>query len=196
VPDGVEGEREGMPNRVPEDGPRRTPVPHDPRIARRLVLVAVVLPLVGVGAWVVIADDASPTADGARAGSSTTAAPSDPTAASEAAAAPPTTPARDPVLGNGQTVTIAFGGDTNFDGSNAARVASDPSSILAGAAPVLSGADLAVVNMETAIGVGGTPAPKEFTFQAPPPHWRRTARPGSMSYRRPTTTAWTTASNP
>jgi poly-gamma-glutamate synthesis protein (capsule biosynthesis protein) len=153
---------------VSEDGPRRTPVPHHPRIARRLVLVAVVLPLAGVGAWVVIADDASPPADGARTGSSTTAAPSDPTAASEAAAAPPTTPARDPVLGNGQTVTIAFGGDTNFDGSNAARVASDPSSILAGVAPVLSGADLAVVNMETAIGVGGTPASKEFTFQAPP----------------------------
>jgi hypothetical protein len=38
------------------------------------------------------------------------------------------------VLGNGQTVTVAFGGDANFDGSNAARVASDPSSILAGVA--------------------------------------------------------------
>ena len=153
------------------------------------MLTAVVLLLAGVVAWVVIADDARPSADRVRTGSSTTAAASDPTAASEAAApsttaapsdptaasepvaAPPTTPttpARDPVLGNGETVTIAFGGDTNFDGSNAARVASDPSSILAGVAPVLSAADLAVVNMETAIGVGGTPAPKDFTFQAPP----------------------------
>jgi poly-gamma-glutamate capsule biosynthesis protein CapA/YwtB (metallophosphatase superfamily) len=135
------------------------------------VLTAFVLLLAGVAAWVVIADDADPTGDRTRTGPSTTAALSGPTATSEAAAVPPTTPTtppRDPVLGNGQTVTIAVGGDTNFDGSNAARVATDPSSILAGVAPALSGADLAVVNMETAIGVGGTPAPKEFTFQAPP----------------------------
>jgi hypothetical protein len=101
------------------------------------VLIVLVLLLAGVGAWVVIAGDANPAADRLRTGSSTTAAPSDPTAASEAAAAPrttPTAPARDPVLGNGQTVTVAFGGDANFDGSNAARVASDPSSILAGVA--------------------------------------------------------------
>jgi poly-gamma-glutamate capsule biosynthesis protein CapA/YwtB (metallophosphatase superfamily) len=159
------GERDGMPKRVPRG--RSAPDAG----AARLVLTAAVLLLAGVGAWVVIADDASPTADRARTGSSTTAAPSDPTTPSEAAAVPPTTsttPARDPVLGSGQTVTVAFGGDTNFDGSNAARVASDPSSILAGVAPVLSDADLAVVNMETAIGIGGTPAPKEFTFQAPP----------------------------
>jgi poly-gamma-glutamate capsule biosynthesis protein CapA/YwtB (metallophosphatase superfamily) len=140
-------------------------------VVRPLVLTAFVLLAVGLAAWVVIAGDADPTGDRTRTGPSTTAAPSGPATTSEAAAIPPTTasaPARDPVLGNGQTVTIAFGGDTNFDGSNAARVVSDPSSILAGVAPALSGADLAVVNMETAIGVGGTPAPKEFTFQAPP----------------------------
>ena len=84
---------------------------------------------------------------------------------------PPTTTSttlRDPVLGNGEAVTIAFAGDTNFDGVIGERLASDPGSIFGGFAPVLAAADLAVVNMETAIGVGGSPAPKEFTFQAPP----------------------------
>lgn len=66
-----------------------------------------------------------------------------------------------------QPVTIAFAGDTNFEGSAAARLADDPASVLAPFAAVLAGADLAVVNMETALGTGGTPAPKEFVFQAP-----------------------------
>lgn len=79
-----------------------------------------------------------------------------------------TTTTRDPVLGNGEAVTIAFGGDTNFEGSAAVRLDADPASVLAPVAPLLSAADVAVVNMETAIGVGGAPAPKQFTFQAPP----------------------------
>jgi poly-gamma-glutamate synthesis protein (capsule biosynthesis protein) len=43
----------------------------------------------------------------------------------------------------------------------------DPASVLAPIAPVLSSADLAVVNLETAITERGTPAPKEYTFRAP-----------------------------
>jgi poly-gamma-glutamate synthesis protein (capsule biosynthesis protein) len=72
------------------------------------------------------------------------------------------------VLGSGEAVTIAFGGDTNFEGAAAERLAADPASVLAPVAALLGAADLAVVNMETAIGTGGTPAPKEFVFQAPP----------------------------
>lgn len=79
-----------------------------------------------------------------------------------------TTTARDPFLGNGQAVTIAFGGDTHFEGEIAGRLVADPGSIFGGYAPILGAADLAVVNMETAIGVAGTPAPKDFAFQAPP----------------------------
>jgi poly-gamma-glutamate synthesis protein (capsule biosynthesis protein) len=84
------------------------------------------------------------------------------TAAPSTTAAPATTgpPVDEPA-------TIAFAGDTNFEGSAAARLAEDPASVLAPFAPVLAGADLAVVNMETALGTGGTPAPKEFVFQAP-----------------------------
>jgi poly-gamma-glutamate capsule biosynthesis protein CapA/YwtB (metallophosphatase superfamily) len=78
-----------------------------------------------------------------------------------------TSTTRDPVLGNGQAVTLAFAGDTNFEGSAGQRLADDPASVLAPFAGVLSSADVAVVNMETAIGTGGTPAPKEFVFQAP-----------------------------
>jgi poly-gamma-glutamate synthesis protein (capsule biosynthesis protein) len=112
------------------------------------------------------ADEVGTTGDEAAAG---TTSPSGATSATTASTAPTTaTTLRDPFLGNGQAVTIAFGGDTNFEGVIAERLASDPGSIFGGFAPVLGAADLAVVNMETAIGVGGTPAPKEFTFQAPP----------------------------
>ncbi len=64
-------------------------------------------------------------------------------------------------------VTIAFAGDVHFEGSLEARL-DDPQSALAPIAPELSAADLTVVNLETAIGSGGRPEPKRFTFQAPP----------------------------
>jgi len=38
---------------------------------------------------------------------------------------------------------------------------------LSAIAPVLSGADLAMVNLETAVGTGGAPVAKSFTFQTP-----------------------------
>jgi poly-gamma-glutamate synthesis protein (capsule biosynthesis protein) len=72
-------------------------------------------------------------------------------------------------LGSGQTVTLAFAGDMNFEGSNRTRLAGDPGSLLAAIAPTLQAADVAVGNLETAIGTGGSPWPgKEFTFRAPP----------------------------
>jgi poly-gamma-glutamate synthesis protein (capsule biosynthesis protein) len=79
-----------------------------------------------------------------------------------------TTTVRDPMLGNGEAVTLAFAGDTNFEGVIGARLAADPASVFGPIIPVLSAADVTVVNMETAIGTSGTPAPKKFTFQAPP----------------------------
>jgi poly-gamma-glutamate synthesis protein (capsule biosynthesis protein) len=64
-------------------------------------------------------------------------------------------------------VTIALGGDVHFEGPLRERLA-DPASALDTVAPLLSGADLAVVNLESSVATGGTPEPKRFRFQAPP----------------------------
>ncbi len=69
--------------------------------------------------------------------------------------------------GSGEAVTIAFGGDVHFEGEIESQLATDPDGFLAPIAPVLSAADLAVVNLETAITERGAPADKEFTFRAP-----------------------------
>jgi poly-gamma-glutamate synthesis protein (capsule biosynthesis protein) len=89
-----------------------------------------------------------------------------PPAESGAATAPPTT--RDPVLGNGESVTFVFGGDSHFEKHLLAGLQTDPEAMLAPAAEVLGAADIAMVNLETAVAEGGTRAPKEFAFRAPP----------------------------
>ncbi|MGN9785010.1 CapA family protein [Nonomuraea sp. ZG12] len=64
--------------------------------------------------------------------------------------------------------TISFGGDVHFEGMLRPKLA-DPRTALGPIAGVLRKADLAMVNLETAITTGGTPAPgKQFTFRAPP----------------------------
>jgi poly-gamma-glutamate synthesis protein (capsule biosynthesis protein) len=68
----------------------------------------------------------------------------------------------------GEPVTIAFGGDVHFEGAIESRLAANPLTALGPIAGVLRRADLAVVNLETAITQRGTPAPKDFTFRAPP----------------------------
>jgi poly-gamma-glutamate synthesis protein (capsule biosynthesis protein) len=50
----------------------------------------------------------------------------------------------------------------------ASRLAADPATAFGPAAAVLSAPDLTMVNLETAIAVGGRPEAKTFTFQAPP----------------------------
>ena len=67
----------------------------------------------------------------------------------------------------GKPVVLAFGGDVHFEGSLEARLGGDATRALAPIAPVLSSADIAVVNLETAVTSGGTPVTKEFTFRAP-----------------------------
>ncbi|MCG5215191.1 CapA family protein [Streptosporangium sp. KLBMP 9127] len=65
--------------------------------------------------------------------------------------------------------TIAFGGDTHFEGVLLNRLRANPKTVLGPIASVLKRADLAMVNLETAITTGGTRAPgKEFAFRAPP----------------------------
>ncbi|WP_214409974.1 CapA family protein [Sphaerisporangium fuscum] len=64
--------------------------------------------------------------------------------------------------------TIAFGGDVHFEGMLRNRLA-NPATALGPISSVLRRADLTMVNLETAITQGGTPAPgKQFTFRAPP----------------------------
>jgi poly-gamma-glutamate capsule biosynthesis protein CapA/YwtB (metallophosphatase superfamily) len=87
------------------------------------------------------------------------------------AQAPPTTaaaraPAK-PGEARGAEVTIAFGGDVHFEGALEQRLTRDPETALGPIATVLRGADLAVVNLETAVTTRGTPQSKSFTFRAP-----------------------------
>jgi poly-gamma-glutamate synthesis protein (capsule biosynthesis protein) len=60
-------------------------------------------------------------------------------------------------------LTLAFAGDVHFAGASAAALTEGLGS---GAAP-LAAADLAVVNLETAITDGGSAATKQFSFRAP-----------------------------
>jgi poly-gamma-glutamate capsule biosynthesis protein CapA/YwtB (metallophosphatase superfamily) len=62
---------------------------------------------------------------------------------------------------------MSFAGDVHFDGRVATRLAADPATVFGPAAAVLGQADLTMVNLETAITTGGSPAPKEFHFRAP-----------------------------
>jgi poly-gamma-glutamate synthesis protein (capsule biosynthesis protein) len=71
-------------------------------------------------------------------------------------------------LGNGASITIAFAGDSYFEGSLRTRLDSDPATALGPFADVLRAADLAVINLETSIATGGTRADKQFAFRAPP----------------------------
>lgn len=67
-----------------------------------------------------------------------------------------------------QPITIAFGGDTHFQGALRKRLAS-PGTALGPITATLRSADFAMVNLETAITTGGTKAPnKEYTFRSPP----------------------------
>ena len=66
-----------------------------------------------------------------------------------------------------QPIILAFGGDVHFEGSLRARLA-NPGTALGPIARTLRAADFSMVNLETAITRGGSPAPgKEFHFRAP-----------------------------
>ncbi len=74
--------------------------------------------------------------------------------------------------GDGQAVTFAFGGDVHFPaGTNLGdRLADDPSDTLGPTVPaLLSGVDLSMVNMESALtdGTCPDPQPKQYDFYAP-----------------------------
>jgi poly-gamma-glutamate capsule biosynthesis protein CapA/YwtB (metallophosphatase superfamily) len=126
---------------------------------RRRAVAALVLAAMALSGCVDVRDDG-------RASTSAATSTSTATRARPATTAPPRAGSgRGPT---GAPVTIAFGGDVHFEGAVAARLAADPATTVGPIAEVLRRADLAVVNLETAITERGTPAPKEFTFRAPP----------------------------
>jgi len=64
--------------------------------------------------------------------------------------------------------TIAFAGDVHFAERVGVRLAANPATVFAQAAPGLRRPDLTMVNLETAITNGGVQQNKAFTFRAPP----------------------------
>ncbi|WP_432993026.1 CapA family protein [Dactylosporangium sp. CA-233914] len=92
-----------------------------------------------------------------------TAAPAPRPSPMPAAASPSPAPPASPVAAD---LTLAFGGDVHFTGRTAGLL-KDPATAVGPMAGMLSAADLAVVNLETAVTTRGTPEPKEYHFRAP-----------------------------
>jgi poly-gamma-glutamate synthesis protein (capsule biosynthesis protein) len=63
-------------------------------------------------------------------------------------------------------ITLAFGGDVHF-AERTLKLLDDPATAFGPVTQVLSAADVAMVNLETAVTDRGTPEPKEFHFRAP-----------------------------
>ena len=94
-------------------------------------------------------------------GASPSAAPDSSTPTADATA--PRSPTSAP-----KPVTIAVAGDIHFEGVLRDRL-DDPATALSPATATLAAADVAIVNLETSVGTGGSPEPgKRYTFQAPP----------------------------
>jgi hypothetical protein len=89
--------------------------------------------------------------------------PSTSTATTSSPPATPTSHAPAPPTGE---FTFAFAGDVHFAERTASLLA-DPATAFGPAAPALRRADLAMVNLETAITTRGDPAPKDFHFRTP-----------------------------
>lgn len=130
------------------------------RRAAALFVIVMAVAAVAVACGAMRAGDSgSPSTGGAAAPVTTV----EPPATTVAAA--PAAPKR---LGSGEPVTFAFGGDVMFE-TPINGYLDDPSTILAGVAPALRSADIAMVNLETAVTDRGEPtAGKEYNFRAPP----------------------------
>ncbi|TYB39636.1 CapA family protein [Micromonospora sp. AP08] len=74
-----------------------------------------------------------------------------------APAGPPSQPAK---------ITLAFAGDVHFT-DRTRDLLDDPATAFGSISSTLSAADLAMVNLETAVTTRGAPEPKEFHFRAP-----------------------------
>lgn len=71
-------------------------------------------------------------------------------------------------LGSGKPVVLAFAGDVHFESPIREDLVASPRSVLRAIRPVLTHADLAVVNLETAVTTRGSAQYKTYVFRAPP----------------------------
>jgi len=142
--------------------PHRSPAP------RRVVLAAVLCVLAGCSS------DPEPAATGTPAPpASTSGTPSAPASPSPATTAPsPGIRVGEDRQPTGEPVTLALAGDVHFEGSVRSRLLADPDTALDPVARLLRRADLAMVNLETAVTERGTPEPKQYVFRAPSTAWR------------------------
>lgn len=139
---------------------RRTPV-----LVGVAALVAVVLVLVLVLVLDLGRTTDRSTAEGTeRAGPTTTAEPSTTTTAPTTSPSPGPTTSLPPLSPD---ITLAFAGDVHFTGRTAGLL-DDPATAFGPIASTLAAADVAMVNLETAITGRGAEEPKEFHFRAPP----------------------------
>lgn len=74
-------------------------------------------------------------------------------------------------------VTLAFAGDVHF-AERTLTLLGSPATAFGPVAEVLGAADLAMVNLETAVTERGTPEPKKFHFRAPPSAYQAVAAAG------------------
>ncbi|WP_431676977.1 CapA family protein [Kitasatospora sp. KL5] len=114
-----------------------------------------------------------PAADRAPAAGGTAAAPTAPGSAASGAPSDPAAPSGSAAAGGtpaaaGGTITVAFAGDVHFEGRTEARLAGGPDTALGPISRTLAAADLAVLNLETAITGRGAPEPKTYTFRTSP----------------------------
>jgi poly-gamma-glutamate capsule biosynthesis protein CapA/YwtB (metallophosphatase superfamily) len=65
-------------------------------------------------------------------------------------------------------VVLAFAGDVHFESPIRERMAADPQAVLAPIARVLRAADVAAVNLETAVTTAGAAVAKQYVFRAHP----------------------------
>ncbi|MEM8925922.1 MAG: CapA family protein [Actinomycetota bacterium] len=117
---------------------------------------------VGIG----VADDAA-TADGADDAAGEDGA-DDVDASSTTTTAPTTTMAPTTTQPPAGPVTFAFGGDVHFEGILATALADEPLTMLEPVGAMMADADIAMINLETAITERGSPSAKQFNFRAPP----------------------------
>ncbi|MFI9327048.1 CapA family protein [Kitasatospora sp. NPDC052868] len=129
------------------------------RVAAAVALLLGLIPVAACGPDDPAPAPAAPAADGAKpsAGATASAAPS------AAASGSPAAPRPD------GSITVAFAGDVHFEGRTEPRLGvKAPEQPLGPISKTLSDADLAVLNLETAITDRGAPEPKTYTFRTSP----------------------------
>ena len=139
--------------------------------ARALVAAAALTALAACGSDAPVVS-ASPTPTSSSAAPTTSTAPAPPSSTPGIAVGEPDPTAAGSREPTGEAVTLAFGGDVHFEGSVRSRLLADPESTFDGVDRLLRRADVAMVNLETAVTDRGSPEPKQYNFRAPQSAWK------------------------